>query len=172
MRLYRHAVRALMTMMALAGCDGISVEELSTGGGPISETCSAASPSGVASDIIGRVNSVRADSGRPSLQPNAALSDAAQRHACDMAARGTLSHTGGDGSSVMARIRRAGYTSCYVAENIAYRQPDAPSVMRSWMSSPGHRANILHPQVAVMGVGYATSWDGRPYWVQVFAGNC
>lgn len=36
------------------------------------------------------------------------------------------------------------------------------------MSSAGHRANILNPAFADLGVGVARGADGRLYWVQNF----
>jgi uncharacterized protein YkwD len=56
------------------------------------------------------------------------------------------------------------------AENAAIGQPDAASVMASWMFSPGHRANILDPQFNRMGAGRAVSQDSVAYWFCVFAG--
>lgn len=55
-------------------------------------------------------------------------------------------------------------------ENAAIGQPDARSVMVTWMESDGHRHNILNPDFATMGAGRAISRDGRPYWYVVFAG--
>lgn len=37
------------------------------------------------------------------------------------------------------------------------------------MDSPGHRENILNPELEEIGIGYGTSADGSPYWTQVFA---
>ena len=36
-------------------------------------------------------------------------------------------------------------------------------VVRDWMNSPGHRANILEPSYVYIGVGYCND-----YWVQQF----
>jgi len=58
-----------------------------------------------------------------------------------------------------------------VAENIASGQKDADDVVRTWLESPGHCANLMNPDMRDMGVAYAfdaSSTDGI-YWVQVFA---
>lgn len=53
------------------------------------------------------------------------------------------------------------------AENLAYGQPDAASVVAAWMASPPHRANILGPYTKV-GVGSVPSPAGPPVWVAEF----
>ena len=53
-----------------------------------------------------------------------------------------------------------------MGENIAkgYRSPAA--VVRGWMHSKGHRANILSPKFTHLCVGVC-----RGYWVQTFGGG-
>ena len=52
-------------------------------------------------------------------------------------------------------------------ENIAAGQPNPVEVMKAWMKSPGHRANILSCAFRNVGVGIAL--DGRrPVWTQDF----
>ncbi len=38
--------------------------------------------------------------------------------------------------------------------------------MQAWMTSIGHRRNILNPNYSYIGVGYVNA--GRPYWTQNF----
>ncbi len=78
------------------------------------------------------------------------------------------SHTGRDGRGVVTRARRAGYGGNFVGENIACGYPDAAAVVDGWMTSPGHRANILRPEFREIGVAAALDDEGTPYWVQVF----
>jgi len=51
-------------------------------------------------------------------------------------------------------------------ENIAFNQPTAEAVVRAWMNSDGHRANILNRRYSKIGV--AVSSGNRPYWTQMF----
>ncbi|MEL6327522.1 MAG: CAP domain-containing protein, partial [Cyanobacteria bacterium J06626_23] len=99
----------------------------------------------------------------------AELGDAAQAHAEDMARRGELSHTGGDGSSMGDRIAATGYRYRAAGENVACGSARASATLQQWMGSPGHRQNILNPDFTEIGFGQA---DGQgncsPYWVQVF----
>ena len=53
-----------------------------------------------------------------------------------------------------------------IGENIAMGQTSPEVVVRDWMNSPGHRANILDPTNVYIGVGYCND-----YWVQQFGGE-
>jgi uncharacterized protein YkwD len=68
----------------------------------------------------------------------------------------------------MARSRRLQHTRQSVAENIAVGQPTSPEVVRAWMSSSGHRANILNAGHARIGVAAYRTDDGTIYWCQQF----
>jgi hypothetical protein len=63
--------------------------------------------------------------------------------------------------SRMHHSRGSGY-----AENVAVGQKTPEDVMRAWMTSRGHRQNILNPNYRYIGVGYIN--NGRPYWTQNF----
>lgn len=105
------------------------------------------------------------------LTRSAALDEAAQRHAEDLARRGELSHDGFDGSTPGRRATRAGYAWAYVAENVARGQSTAEQVVETWLASPGHCANLMNPRATETGIGIAEDADGRwgAYWVQVYA---
>jgi uncharacterized protein YkwD len=107
----------------------------------------------------------------PPVAAASLLDAAAQRHADDMAARNALTHTGSDGSSVRERVSGAGYAWRAVAENIAEGQPTAYVVVRDWLESPEHCANLMDPAYTQMGIAFAVSDEGagQSYWVQVFA---
>jgi uncharacterized protein YkwD len=96
-----------------------------------------------------------------------ALQAAAENHAQYLSRTGNFSHTGAGGSDVQTRVRRAGYQACIVAENIARGQSEIRGVLADWMTSPGHRANILNPQVTQYGFAGAGS-----AWVLVLARPC
>lgn len=126
---------------------------------------SAAPASGVAADILRLVNTERGKAGCQPLTLNATLTKAAQANSDDMAAQRNMSHTGSDGSSPGDRITRAGYTWSSYGENVAYGYTTADQVMAGWMSSPGHRANILNCSFKEIGVGLAQPGS---YWTQDF----
>lgn len=125
----------------------------------------------IRSGLLSKVNAFRVDHGLGALALSANLNAAAQAHAEDMAARATLSHTGAGGSDPGDRAARAGYSFHEIAENVAQGQASVDAVMISWKNSPGHRANMLLPDVVDLGVGYAegpaTGNVPGHYWVIV-----
>ncbi|WP_020142197.1 CAP domain-containing protein [Terracoccus sp. 273MFTsu3.1] len=125
---------------------------------------------GVAQQVVALVNVERSRAGCGPVSANAALRRAAQGHSDDMASRDYFSHTSPDGVTFAERIRAAGYDGGAIAENIAAGQVSAQEVMRSWMASPGHRANILDCTYRDIGVGYATGGTYGTYWTQTFGG--
>jgi len=88
---------------------------------------------------------------------------AAQRHSEDMARRRYFSHTSPDGTQPWDRMRAQGLGFSRAAENIAMNGGGAQEVVRGWIDSPGHRANIESCALTHTGVGVAGS-----YWTQVF----
>jgi uncharacterized protein YkwD len=77
-----------------------------------------------------------------------------------MLRRHYFSHTSLSGETFVARIRRTGYMQGVhrwrVGENLALGKPDwgTPStVVRAWMHSPAHRANILNSHFREIGIG-------------------
>ena len=72
-----------------------------------------------------------------------------------MATNDYFSHTSQDGTSFATRITNAGYKWSGAAENIAKGQRTPADVMKAWMNSSGHRANILNCGLKDLGVGLA-----------------
>ncbi|WP_244929555.1 CAP domain-containing protein [Nocardioides sp. W7] len=62
-------------------------------------------------------------------------------------------------------LRRCGMSM--VGENVAYGFPNGRAVVRGWMNSEGHRANILQRRYRLMGIG-ARRGGGQWYVAQVF----
>ncbi|WP_244174476.1 CAP domain-containing protein, partial [Streptomyces murinus] len=132
---------------------------------PAPATTATTAASGVTAQIVQLVNAERAKAGCQPLTLNAKLTKAAQEHSADMAAHQNMSHTGSDGSDPGTRITQAGYTWSAYGENVAYGYSTAAEVMAGWMSSPGHRANILNCGYQEIGVGLA---QPDSYWTQDF----
>ncbi|MFH8407095.1 sigma-70 family RNA polymerase sigma factor [Streptomyces sp. NPDC018019] len=128
---------------------------------------SAGGPSPFAQQVTALVNTERAKQGCAPVQNNGQLDTAARRHSQDMDARHYFDHTSPDGTDPGDRIQAAGYRWSTYGENIARGQRSAAEVMKSWMNSPGHRANILNCDFREIGIGtHETS--GGPTWTQVF----
>jgi uncharacterized protein YkwD len=119
--------------------------------------------------VFAIVNQERAKAHCNPLTVDSRLTTAARRHSADMAARGYFDHATPDGVSFATRITNAGYRWSTAGENIAKGQPTAASVMKAWMNSPGHRANILNCSYRNIGIGLAYSPRREPVWTQDFA---
>jgi uncharacterized protein YkwD len=140
-----------------------------TGGGTGTGGGGGTGTGGFDTQLLTLVNNARSAKGLRALSINALLNTAAQAHSQDQAARQTMSHTGGDGSTLGTRITRAGYAWTSAGENVAAGYTSAQSVFDAWMGSSGHRANILNAGYVHMGVGVATGGNGVMYWTQLFA---
>ena len=118
--------------------------------------------------VLSLTNGERANVGCPALTANAQLDAAARRHSDDMARTGNFSHTGSDGSTADQRVTDAGYHFRLMAENIAAGQGTADEVVRSWMNSESHRANIVNCELRDIGVAHAVDGNNKSYWTQDF----
>lgn len=121
--------------------------------------------------VLRLTNAARVDHGCRPLHVDTRLTRAARGHASDMVRRHYFEHTSPDGSTPSDRAREAGFRSG-VGENIATGYPTASAVMKGWLKSPGHRANILNCSYTVIGIGYdpgrVSSQYGGGTWVQDF----
>ncbi len=113
--------------------------------------------------VFDLTNQQRTQQGLSPLSLNLTLNDVAEKHSQDMATRNYFSHQGLDGSQPWDRMRADGYNYSRAAENIAFGQPTPQDVVTAWMNSPGHRQNILDPNLKDIGVGYSNG-----YWTQDF----
>ena len=114
------------------------------------------------------LNRERAQHGLPPLRENSLLTAASLEHSQDMVRRRYFEHTAPDGRDVRARLRAVGYSrgrSASTGENIAYgfgRQSTPAAIVRIWMNSPSHRADILRPAFDEIGIGIATGAPELP----------
>lgn len=113
----------------------------------------------LAGEVVRQVNLERARRGLGTLKVSAELSRAARVRAYEITRK--FSHTRPDGSA-WRTVSSAAY-----GENIAMGQRTADKVMAAWMTSTGHRANILRASYGSIGVCAVVS-GGVTYWVQLF----
>ncbi|MDK4681301.1 CAP domain-containing protein [Kingella negevensis] len=107
------------------------------------------------------------------LRWNEKLANAAQKHAQEMADNRHFSHNSKDGKKSFDRIKAEGYQFWTTAENIAHGQSNVKEVMKSWLSSPRHCANLMNPNITEVGMAgaYNRNLNETPpviYWVQDF----
>lgn len=159
-------VAASLLVLSLAGCGGGG-----GGGAPVGPPPIPPPPTqgelDFASDVLDLVNLERTSRGFDPVVEDDAAAEAAFGHANDMAVRGFFDHVNPNGEDPGDRLDRAGASSFGWGENIAQGQPTPSDVMDAWMSSSGHRTNILSPSFGRLGVGVRLT-SGGPYWVQDF----
>jgi uncharacterized protein YkwD len=99
------------------------------------------------------------------------LARAALLHAVQMADSGSFAHVGVDGSTPADRLTQVGYAWQASGENLALGFHEADEVVRGWLESPGHCANIMDSRFSEMGLAWVTVKGPQPrtYWVQTFA---
>ncbi|MBU3189059.1 CAP domain-containing protein [Clostridium bowmanii] len=122
-------------------------------------------------EVITLVNQERAKLGLAPLKANSALSNVARTKSEDMRDNNYFSHTSPTYGSPFDMMKKFGITYTAAGENIAMGQPTAASVMKGWMNSPGHKANILSANFTEIGVGVAKDASGTIYWTQQFIGK-
>ena len=113
-------------------------------------------------------NAERAKKDLPPLKPHPLLFKAARAHSKAMARTGKFSHVL-NGKGPDARARKAGYEFTQIGENIFWGTNLTPKMaLKGWMSSTGHRANILGKRYREVGLGVSEGEDGQKYYTQVF----
>ncbi|GAA3787424.1 CAP domain-containing protein [Streptomyces chiangmaiensis] len=123
-----------------------------------------------AEEVLALTNTERAAAGLAPLAADPRLAAAAQAHSADMVARDFYAHTSPEGREPWDRAAAAGSRHRTVGENIACGQRSPAEVVRGWMNSPGHRANILKPAFTHLGVGFVGGGRAGTYWTQLFGG--
>ena len=101
--------------------------------------------------IFALANQARAQAGVGRLDWDPALADAALQHCLRMAAEGQISHQYNGEPDLSTRTAQAGAHYSVIEENVAMG-PSADSIHEQWMHSPGHRANLLSPDVDRVGI--------------------
>lgn len=109
------------------------------------------------------VNRARKRHGLRHLRSNGRLRRAAEKHSDYMKRHHCFSHDCPGEPSFVARLQHVHYIvnglrRWVVGENIAWgagSHGTPKAIVRAWMHSPGHRANILEPRFKQLGVGFA-----------------
>ncbi|HSW37265.1 MAG TPA: CAP domain-containing protein [Candidatus Saccharimonadales bacterium] len=107
--------------------------------------------------LVAETNLERSSSKELPLVSNNVLAAAAQAKANDMVARNYWSHDTPDGKTPWAFLSNAGYQYQTAGENLAYGFNNASDVIKAWMSSSEHRANLLSAKFQQVGFGVASS---------------
>ena len=123
--------------------------------------------------LLGAVNDVRAQHNLRPLKVDEKLLAVARAYSATMIREDVFTH-----GAFSQRLARSGARGPAFGENLAWgtgRYASAGNVVRMWMQSPGHRANLLRPGWNRIGIGARTGnflgYPGATVITADFAGS-
>ncbi len=155
--------------------------QVRTKSGALSRASGIQHPKGLERLILKLTNEARRKNGLPPLDWDTSLAVMAQQKSDDMLKKNYFAHTSPEGKTFKDRVQEeqpaAFRTMSQVGENIYMGnrfdysvdvKTQARLIVDGWMTSPGHRRNMLDPNYTHVGVGVAAQ-DKACYATQVFA---
>lgn len=137
---------------------------------PFSSVCNFLNDSGKENEILLLINQLRTSANIKPLKMNEKLTIAARLHSQDMACNDYFSHIGSDDTSPYDRITKQGYSYSAAGENIAGGNSSPQTIVDGWISSEGHKRNMLSENFSEIGIGYIffnqSTYSG--YWTTTF----
>ena len=111
--------------------------------------------------LLAAMNHARAEHGLAPLRVDLTLERAARAHSLDMLRRNYFAH-----GAFASRIIGSGARGPLFGENLAWgsgRYAAPATIVAEWLASPEHRANLLHPGFARVGLAApAGTFRGGP----------
>lgn len=104
-------------------------------------------------EVLSLINQARVEAGLSPLVLNKRLTVAATLKAEDMAEGGYFSHNSPDGKEPWFWFNEVGYKFQSAGENLAVRFWSSDKVVKAWLKSPTHRANIVDANYLETGIG-------------------
>lgn len=119
--------------------------------------------------VIDFTNRQRVENGLAPLSNNQALNTSALAKAQDMFDKQYFAHESPDGKGAGDLANDVGYEYITIGENLALGNFLNDEVLvRAWMDSPGHRANILNSKYSEIGVSVIRgTYEGKSTWISV-----
>lgn len=149
---------AFAARLALAAALACALAGVFAGAGAAETPRAVSAADELESHVLVELNKVRRAHRLQPLRRSSLLAAAADVHSRAMGVHGFFRHESRDGSSFWKRVKRfyrsGGYRSWSVGENLLWSTPglDAARAVELWMSSPGHRKNILTPRWREIGL--------------------
>jgi len=145
----------------------------SDNGVPVSEDQRLSNDSGIGDferEVFLLVNEERKKAGLPGLVFDEELSVVAEEKSRDMAENDYFDHQSPTYGSPFEMMEFFGIKYRTAGENIAAGYQTPENVVKAWMNSPGHRANILNKNFKQIGIGYVKVPGSEyvTYWTQMF----
>jgi uncharacterized protein YkwD len=144
----------------LAGCAGTGRPAADGTGADGSDI--PADPAAYAAQLTQETNDVRVSQGIDRLTPSRCAEAAARQRAADLVGA-ELTH------APLTGVVKDCAPGGRAAENLVDSVAAPRDVVEAWMSSPGHRNNIIDPKLRQMGIGCIES-DGGMLCSQLFVG--
>jgi uncharacterized protein YkwD len=154
--------------------------QVRTQSGALSRKSGILHPKGLERQIFQLTNEARRKNGLPPLASDSSLARKAREKSDDMLMKHYFSHTSPEGKTFKERmqeekpasfstISRAG-ENIYMGHRFDYSvdiKTQARLIVDGWMTSPGHRRNMLDPTYTHLGVGVAAK-DKECYATEIF----
>jgi uncharacterized protein YkwD len=113
-------------------------------------------------ELLDLLNATRREAHLSEVAEHAPLREVAVAHSRDMAEHDFVGHTSPRSGTAADRVAAAHLPTGLVLENIG-RGYSAQEIHHGLLESPGHRANLINPNVSHVGIGVVTQADGdRP----------
>jgi len=122
---------------------------------------------GPESQLIALINSERQAIDIPPIAVNWEVSRLARYKSEEMKTHQMFTHESllyGDPAELLTRFN---VPFAKIGANIAMGQETPQEVLESWLSSPGHMANIVNPSFTSAGVGYSCDDNGISFWTLI-----
>lgn len=121
---------------------------------------------GIEQSILNYVNAHRASINKPALTLINDASAEATKHSRNMANKSVAFGHDGFDNRIDVIISKIGRINA-AAENVAYGQMNASTVVNGWLRSPGHKKNI-EGDYNLTGIGVYKDANGTIYFTQIF----
>lgn len=102
--------------------------------------------------VFAQTNQERGNLGLKPLKRNPELDQAAHEKALDMFEKNYWAHISPDGTTPWFFIKKHNYRYSIAGENLARDFDTTQPMVKAWMSSPTHKANIVHDKFTDTGV--------------------
>ena len=110
----------------------------------------------------------RKNNGRTALTLDAELCRIARIKSADMRDKGYFAHESPTYGDIRYMLKHFDYAYSAAGENIAHHA-NVDKAQAAFMSSPGHRSNILSTAWTKVGIGIVQDSNGYIYTTQIFA---
>jgi uncharacterized protein YkwD len=113
-------------------------------------------------EIHGLINQERTKAKLKALTINDNLYDSALAKCQDMKKNNYFTHTSPSGTDYTTFIKKAVPTAKLTGENLGAGYTDTAQLVKEWMQSPKHKANILNPKFTAEGIAVCGKSSQKP----------